>query len=95
SVIIVAPFTRERGSAGFRGWLHDKCQRPAQVHYFVTDERVREARLRARNHPRDRAKFLDYGAYRRLASAEARPAYEHLWFDTTERFPELSDLTQL
>ena len=95
SVIIVAPFTRERGSADFRGWLQEKCQRPAEVHYFVTEERVREARLRTRNHPRDRAKFVDYGAYRSLASAESPPAYEHVWFDTTERFPELAELALL
>ena len=91
-VIIVAPFTRERSSSDFRVWLEEKCGRPAEVHYFVSDERVREARLRERNHPRDRAKFVDYAAYRQAAPAESPPAYEHLWFDTTESFPDPRDV---
>jgi len=88
--VIVAPFTRERGGADFREWLADKAGSAAEVHYFVCDSDVREARLRARNHPRDRAKFQDYAAYRALGAVESRPEYEHSWFDTTASFPELT-----
>jgi predicted kinase len=87
-VVIVAPFTRERCLPDFREWLAQKSGAPAAVHYFVCDPDVREARLRARNHPRDRAKFRDYAAYRALGSRESPPAYEHTWFDTTESFPD-------
>jgi predicted kinase len=87
-VIMVAPFTRERPLPDFREWLAEKSGTPAQVHFFVCDPDVREGRLRARNHPRDRAKLRDYAAYRALGSRESPPAYEHTWFDTTESFPD-------
>jgi predicted kinase len=87
-VVIVAPFTKERARPDFPAWLEAECGRPAEVHYFVTDPRVREARLRARNHPRDSAKLADYAAYDALSARESPPAYEHVWFDTTHAFPE-------
>lgn len=92
AVIIVAPFTKERALPSFREWLAEQTGRAAQVHYFVCDPDVREARLRSRNHPRDRAKFRDYAAYGKLAAREAPPAYEHVWFDTTSVFPDASRL---
>jgi predicted kinase len=88
AVVLVAPFTKERVQPDFREWLAEKSGRAAEVHYFVCGADVREARLRARNHPRDRAKFLDYAAYRELARVESPPAYEHAWFDTTLVFPD-------
>lgn len=94
-VVIVAPFTRERVLPDFREWLAAKCGRAAEVHYFVTEARAREVRLRRRNHPRDRVKFADYAAYAALAAAEARPAYEHVWFDTTDTFPDARRLDEL
>lgn len=94
-VVIVAPFTRERRSPNFREWLADKCGRPAQVHFFVTDERVREERLRARGNPRDAAKFRDYAAYSALGAHEAPPPYPHRWFDTTRAYPGDAELTSL
>lgn len=94
-VVIVAPFTQERRLRSFRSWLGEKCQRSADIHYFVTEESVREARLRARGHPRDTAKFRDYDAYRQLAPAEAPPAYPHRWFDTTHHFPGAAELSRL
>ncbi|RYZ09755.1 MAG: ATP-binding protein [Myxococcales bacterium] len=93
-VVIVAPFTRERSLPNFREWLSGKCARLAQVHYFVCDEQVREARLRARGNPRDAAKFLDYAAYRSIAPGERPPAYPHLWFDTTHYFPGEAELIE-
>lgn len=87
-VVMVAPFTRERGRPDFREWLRLNVGTVAEVHYFVCDPDVREARLRARNHPRDRAKFRDYAQYRALGPIESRPAYEHTWFDTTQSFPD-------
>jgi predicted kinase len=87
-VIIVAPFTRERVRPDFRAWLQGRCGRAAEVHYFTCDPAVREARLRARNHPRDRGKFLDYAAYNQLGAVETPPSYEHVWFDTSQSFPE-------
>jgi predicted kinase len=94
AVIIVAPLTRERVRADFRAWLEQKCGRPAEVHYFTCDGGVREARLRARNHPRDQRKFLDYAAYREPTGPEARPSYEHRWFDTSQSFPDPSELAE-
>lgn len=91
-VVIVAPFTRERSRSDFLQWLAARCGAPVEVHYFVTDEAVREARLRSRADPRDAAKFKDYAAYRAVSAGDERPAYPHRWFDTTERFPELSAL---
>jgi predicted kinase len=87
-VIIVAPFTKERVNPDFRTWLEQQCGRPPEVHYFFSEQGVREARLRARRHPRDQAKLADYAAYRELSADEAPPAYEHVWFDTTKSFPE-------
>jgi predicted kinase len=95
AVVIVAPFTRERALASFRSWVSEKCQRPAEVHYFVTEERVREARLRARANPRDASKFQDYDAYRKLGPEESRPSYPHRWFDTTHGFPGTAELLSL
>jgi predicted kinase len=95
SVVLVAPFTQERRSANFREWLTEKCARPAEVHYFVTDEQIREARLRSRGTPRDAAKFVDYASYRALAENEQPPAYPHLWFDTTCAFPGAAELSAL
>ncbi len=95
AVVIVAPFTRERTLASFPDWLAEKCGRAAQVHYFVTDEQVREARLRARGNPRDAAKFRDYEAYRAIAPDESRPAYPHVWLDTTHGFPGDAELAAL
>lgn len=92
SVVVVAPFTKERRLPDFLSWLSSQCGRPAEVHYFVCDERVREARLRARNHPRDRLKLADFAAHR-SAAAEPRPDYAHTWFDTSEAFPELTSLS--
>lgn len=86
-VVLVAPFTRERGLPTFREWLTGACGRSAEVHFFVCGEQVREARLRQRGNPRDAAKLRDYAAYRALAPAELRPSYPHLWFDTTHAFP--------
>jgi predicted kinase len=94
-VVIVAPFTKERSLPNFREWLAANCGRSAQVHYFTTDEHVREARLRARGAPRDAAKFRDYAAYRALAPNEQPPAYPHLWFDTTHAFPGDAELLGL
>ena len=91
-VVIVAPFTRERARPDFRDWLREKTGRPAEIHYFVCEPDVREARLRARNHPRDRAKLRDYAQYRALGLVEAPPPYEHTWFDTTESFPDFAAL---
>lgn len=91
-VVIVAPFTRERSAPTFREWLAEKTGRVAEVHYFVCDDAVREARLRARNHPRDRNKLADYDAYRKLGQSEPRPSYSHRWFDTTESFPDTAAL---
>jgi predicted kinase len=90
-VILVAPFTRERSSPGFRQWLTEKLGCPVEVHYFVCASDVREARLRERNHPRDRNKLGDYAGYRKLAASESPPAYEHRWFDTSRAFPELPE----
>jgi len=87
--IIVAPFTRERALPSFRDWLTQKTGGEVEVHYFVCRPDVREARLRARNHPRDRNKLEDYATYRKLGLEESPPAYEHRWFDTTLAFPEL------
>jgi predicted kinase len=87
-VVIVAPFTRERTQGDFLHWLAARAGCTAEVHYFVTDERVREQRLRARQEPRDAAKFRDYAAYEQLSPAESPPAYAHRWFDTTHGFPE-------
>lgn len=95
AVVIVAPFTKERALPGFPDWLAERCTRKATVHYFVTDDRVREQRLRARAHPRDAAKFRDFGAYRDLAPNETPPAYPHLWFDTTHGFPGAAELAKL
>jgi predicted kinase len=91
-VVIVAPFTKERSLPTFRDWLTNECERPAEVHYFVTEERVREERLRARAHPRDAAKFQDYASYRDLARDEPPPPYPHLWLDTTKSFPGDAEL---
>ncbi len=87
-VVIVAPFTQERVRPDFREWLAEKTGRQAEVHYFVCDPQLREARLRARNHPRDRAKLHDYAAYRALGPVESPPAYAHTWFDTSASFPD-------
>ncbi|MDF3064724.1 MAG: shikimate kinase [Polyangiaceae bacterium] len=86
-VVIVAPFTLERRLPNFSEWLAGKCGRSVQVHYFVCDEQVREARLRSRGNPRDAAKLEDYAAYRAIAPYEPPPAYPHLRFDTTHAFP--------
>jgi predicted kinase len=88
-VVLVAPLTRERTRADFPSWLAERAGCPAEVHYFVTDERVREERLRARQNPRDAAKFEDYAAYRARSPAEAPPPYPHRWFDTTLAFPKV------
>jgi predicted kinase len=93
-VVIVAPFTRERRWSHFPEWLAQACARPAQVHYFVTEEHVREARLRSRANPRDAAKFENYEAYRALSQGEQPPVYPHLWFDTTHVFPGDPELTE-
>lgn len=95
AVVIVAPFTKERRREDFPAWLRARCGRPPQVHYFVTDERVREARLRARAHPRDAAKLNDYESYRAIAPNEAPPSYPHLWFDTSHDFPGPAELGRL
>lgn len=94
-VVIVAPFTRERSRPDFLEWLAHQCARSPQVHYFVCDEQVREARLRARRNPRDAAKFRDYAAYRAIAPHESPPSYPHLWFDTTHGFPGEAELVPL
>lgn len=91
-VVIVAPFTRERGLPTFRDWVTKECGREAEVHYFVTEEQVREERLLARAHPRDTAKFRDYASYRALAQDERPPPYPHLWLDTTKGFPGDAEL---
>lgn len=91
-VVVVAPFTKERRLSTFRDWLAQSCAGPAQVHYFVTEEEVREARLRARGNPRDADKFRDYAAYRALSQGEQPPAYPHVWFDTTHAFPGEAEL---
>ena len=95
AVVIVAPFTKERALPSFRDWLGEKCQRAVDVHYFVTEESVREARLRARANPRDVAKLQDYDSYRKLTPAEAPPLYPHRWFDTTHGFPGAAELSLL
>ena len=87
SVVLVAPFTQERRRVDFPDWLQKKCDQRPEIHYFVTSESVREARLRARQNPRDAAKFVDYAAYRDSAEPEAPPPYPHRWFDTTDTFP--------
>lgn len=94
-VVIVAPFTKERSSPTFRDWVSEQCQREAEVHYFVTEERVREERLRARAHPRDTAKLSDYASYRGLAPDERPPPYPHLWLDTTQSFPGEAELARV
>lgn len=95
AVVIVAPFTKERGRADFPIWLADNCGREVDVHYFVTESVVREARIRARRHPRDAAKLDDYAEYARIATHETPPAYAHLWFDTTHGFPGSAELAML
>jgi predicted kinase len=95
AVVIVAPFTQERRREDFPAWLRDRCGQPAQVHYFVSDERVREARLRARANPRDAAKFHDYASYRDIAANETPPGYPHSWFDTSDGFPGAAELARL
>jgi len=95
AVVIVAPFTKERVRADFAVWLAEKCGRAADVHYFVTESAVREARIRARRHPRDAAKLDDYVAYARIAAHETPPAYAHRWFDTTRGFPGAAELAML
>lgn len=91
-LVIVAPFTQERSRPDFREWLRESVGRSAEVHYFVCEPAVREARLRARSHPRDGAKLRDYEQYRALGPDESRPPYEHTWFDTTDSFPDLAAL---
>lgn len=86
-VVLVAPLTRERTRADFPSWLEARAGCPAEIHYFVTDEPVREQRLRARQNPRDAAKFRDYAAYQQHSPLEAPPPYPHRWFDTTLAFP--------
>ena len=88
-VVVVAPLTQERVRADFPEWLEARSGARAEIHYFVTEERVREQRLRARQEPRDAAKLSDYAAYQRLAPAESPPPYAHRWFDTTRTFPSL------
>jgi predicted kinase len=88
-VVMVAPFTRERTRADFPSFIEASAGLRAEIHYFVTDERVREQRLRARGNPRDAAKFHDYSAYRAASPIEAPPPYSHRWFDTTHGFPTL------
>jgi len=88
-VVIVAPFTRERTRADFPDFVEAHAGVRPDVHYFVTDERVREARLRKRANPRDAAKFHDYAAYLADLPVEAPPPYPHRWFDTTLSFPTL------
>jgi predicted kinase len=87
-VVLVAPFTAERSQPDFPEWLGAKLGCAVEVHYFVTDEAVREQRLRERGHPRDAAKFRDYAAYRARAANESPPPYPHRWIDTTRGFPE-------
>jgi predicted kinase len=88
-VVIVAPFTRERVRPDFPEFVEARAGVRPEVHYFVTDERVREARLRRRAHPRDAAKFRDYAAYLEDLPVETPPPYPHRWFDTTRAFPTL------
>jgi predicted kinase len=88
-VVIVAPFTRERSSANFPQWVTERAGCTPDIHYFFTEEGVREERLRARANPRDTAKFHDYAAYRALALSEVPPPYPHRWFDTTLAFPRM------
>lgn len=90
-VVLVAPLTRERTRADFPRWLLERTSCTAQIHYFVTDERVREERLRARKNPRDAAKLADYAAYRAHSPLETPPPYPHRWFDTTHSFPSLDE----
>lgn len=91
-VVIVAPLTRERTRPDFPSWLEARGGCPAEIHYFVTDDKVREARLRSRADVRDAAKFRDYEAYRAAHPPEARPPYLHRWFDTTESFPDIDSI---
>lgn len=86
-VVIVAPLTRERTRADFPAWVEARTGCVPEVHYFVTDERVREARLRVRADPRDAVKFRDYEKYAAAAPLEVPPPYPHRWFDTTTEFP--------
>jgi predicted kinase len=88
-VVLVAPLTSERTRPDFPSWIAERAGCTPEIHYFVTDERVREERLRARQNPRDAAKFQDYAAYRELSPREAPPPYPHRWFDTTTTFPSL------
>jgi predicted kinase len=88
-IVLVAPFTKERMRPDFPDFLQENCDEWPEIHYFVTNESVREARLRARQNPRDAAKFVDYAAYRDRAAIEAPPPYPHRWFDTTNAFPSI------
>jgi predicted kinase len=88
-VVIVAPLTRERTRADFPSWLEARAGCAAEIHYFVTDEVVREQRLRARQNSRDAAKFRDYATYQKDSPVERPPPYPHRWFDTTLAFPSL------
>ena len=88
-VVIVAPLTRERTRTDFPSWLEARAGCRAEIHYFVTDEVVREQRLRARQNSRDAAKFRDYAAYQKDSPLETPPPYPHRWFDTTLAFPSL------
>ncbi len=94
-VVLVAPFTRERARPDFPDWIAAKCERQPLIHYFVTEDGVREARLRARGTPRDAAKLTDYTAYRELGRGEQPPAYAHVWFDTTRAFPDAARLAEV
>lgn len=89
AVVLVAPFTQERTRDDFPIWLERLAGCPAEIHYFVTDEDVREERLRLRQNPRDAAKFRDYAAYQQLSPLEEPPRYPHRWFDTTDAFPSI------
>src|SRR5258706_3773581 len=88
-VVLVAPLTGERTRSDFPGWLAERAACPPEGHYFVTEESVREQRLRARRKPRDAAQLRDYGAYQKLSPIEAPPPYPHRWFDTTHAFPSV------
>jgi predicted kinase len=88
-IVLVAPFTKERVRPDFPDFLQAHCEERPEIHYFVTNESVREARLRARQNPRDAAKLVDYAAYRDSVPIEMRPPYPHRWFDTTDAFPSI------
>jgi dephospho-CoA kinase len=83
-VLIVGPFTREIRNPN---WISDLVQRlecqNVEVHYIYCDPEIRFERVRVRGNSRDISKLNDWKATQAYYGSEQRPAFQHVFVDTT------------